>query len=81
MFVVQIYLICNKWANTTKESGICYVIDLFSKYVWAVSQKDKKGITIVNPFQSVLDSSKRKPSKIWVDQGSEFNNSPFKNGS
>ena len=40
--------------------------------------KDKKGVTIVNAFQSILDSSKRKPNKIWVDQGSEFYNSHFK---
>ena len=40
--------------------------------------KDKKGIAIVNVFQSILDSSKRKPDKIWVDQGSEFYSSSFK---
>ena len=35
--------------------------------------KDKKRVTIVNKiFQSILNSSKRKPNKIWVDQGSEF---------
>ena len=32
---------------------------------------------IVNAFQSILDSSERKPNKIWVDQGSEFYNSFF----
>ena len=36
------------------------VIGLFSKYDWVVPLKDKKGITIVNAFQSILDSSKRK---------------------
>ena len=34
--------------------------------------KDKKGITIT--FQKILDESKRKPNKIWVDNGSEFYN-------
>ena len=29
-------------------------------------------VTIVTEFQNILDSPKRKPSKIWVDQGSEF---------
>ena len=33
---------------------------------------------IVNAFQNKLDCSKRKPSKIWVDQGSEFYNNSFK---
>ena len=39
-------------------------IDLFSKYVFVVPFKDKKGVSIVNAFQSILDSSKRKPNKI-----------------
>ena len=47
-------------------------IDLFSKYAFVVPLKDKKGITIGNTFQSILDNSKRKPNKIWTDQGSEF---------
>ena len=40
--------------------------------------KNKKGTTIANAFQSILINSKRKPSKIWVDQGSEFYNNHFK---
>ena len=50
------------------------VIDIFSKYAWFVPLKDKKGITIVNAFQSILYSLKGKPNKIWTDQGSEFYN-------
>ena len=46
-------------------------IDLFSKYAWVVPLKDKKVVTIVNAFQSILDSSGRKPNKIWVDKGSK----------
>ena len=34
------------------------VIDIFSKYVWVVSSKDKKGVTIVDAFQKVLDDQK-----------------------
>ena len=65
------------------NKGIRYVICAivpFSKYAWVVTLKDKKGITIVNTFKSILDSSRRKPNKIWVDQGSEFYDSSFKNG-
>ena len=51
------------------------VIDIFSKYA---SLKDKKGVTIANAFQIVLDDSKRKPNKIWVDKGSEFYNRSMK---
>ena len=49
-------------------------IDLFSKYAFVFSLKDKKGTTIANAFQNILDNSKRKPNKTWVDQGSEFYN-------
>ena len=35
-------------------------------------------MSIVNAFQSIFDSSKRKPNKIWIDQGSEFYNTHFK---
>ena len=52
-------------------------IDLISKYVFVVPLKDKKGTTIVNAFQNILNNSKRKPNKIWVDQGSEFYNIHF----
>ena len=48
------------------NKGIRYllcVIDLFSKYAWVVPLKDKKGVTIVNAFQKILDSLKRKPNK------------------
>ena len=54
------------------------VIDLFSKYSWDVPLKDKEGVSIINAFQSILNSSKRKPNKIWVDQGSEYYNNQLK---
>ena len=57
------------------NKGIKYVfcaIVLFSKHAWVVPLKDKRGISIVNAFQKILDSSSRKANKIWVDQGGEF---------
>ena len=45
---------------------------------WVVPLKDKKGISIVKAFQSILKQSNRKPNKIWVDKGSEFYNAYFK---
>ena len=54
------------------------VIDIYSKCAWVVPLKDKKVITIVNAFQKILDDSKRKPNKIWVDKGSEFYNRSMK---
>ena len=38
----------------------------------------KKDITIVNAFQKILNDSKRKPNKIWVDKGSECYNRSMK---
>ena len=54
------------------------VIDIFSKYAWVVLLKDKKGISIVKAFQSILKQSNRKPNKMWLDKGSEFYNAYFK---
>ena len=70
---MQLLSKCNK--------GIKYllcIIDLYSKYAFVVLLKDKKGASIVNAFQSILDKSGRKSNKIWVDQGSEFYNHNFK---
>ena len=52
-------------------------IDLFGKHAWVVPLKDKRGITIANAFQKII-SKERKPNKIWLDQGGEFYNKPFK---
>ena len=37
-----------------------------------VPLKVKKGVSIVNAFQSILKKSNRKPNKTWVDKGGEF---------
>ena len=39
------------------------VIDIFSKYAWVVPLKDKKGISIVKAFQSILKQSNSKRAK------------------
>ena len=39
------------------------VIDIYSKYAWVVPLKDKKGVSIVNTFQSILKKFNRKPNK------------------
>ena len=65
---------------------ILCAIDIFSKYASVVPLKDKKGVSIVDAFQKILDDSNRseakskgrKPNKIWVDKGSEFYNNSFK---
>ena len=57
------------------NKGIRYLLcafDLFSKYAFIVPLKEKKGTIVINAFQIILDNSKRKSNKIWVDQGSGF---------
>ena len=40
--------------------------------------KEKKGISMVNAFQKILNESNQKPNKIWVNKGSQFYNNSFK---
>ena len=54
------------------------VIDVYSKYTQVIPLKDKKGITITNSFQKLLNEQKRKPNKIWVDKGRKFYNRSMK---
>ena len=54
------------------------IINIFSKYAWVVPLKEKKDVSVVNPFQKLLNNSARKPSNTWVDKGSEFYNNSFK---
>ena len=64
---------CNK-----RMHFLLCVIDIFSKYAWVVPVKDKKGTTITNAFQKILDESKYKTNKIWVDKDSKFYNRSMK---
>ena len=63
---------------------ILTVIDIFTKYAWAIPLKDKSGLSITNGFKIVLGehpqggSESRKPEKLWVDRGSDFCNETFK---
>ena len=65
----------NKY-NKGNKYLLC-AIDLFSKYAWIISIKDKKETSIVKAFQKKF-SEGRKPNKIRVDQGNEFYNNSFK---
>ena len=54
------------------------VIDIYSEYAWVFALKYKKQKLISNVFQKILNESKCKPNKIWVDKGSEFSNRSMK---
>ena len=60
-----------------EDKYLLCTIDIFSKYAWVVTLKDKKGVSIVNALQKII-SERRKPNKIWVNQGSESYNTSFK---
>ena len=59
---------------------ILTVIDIFTKYAWAIPLKNKSGLSITNGFKIVLSghpqggSQARKPEKLCVDRSSEFSN-------
>ena len=49
-----------------KNKGIKYLlctIDLYSKYVFVIALKDKKGTSIVNAFNKIIKQSNKKPQK------------------
>ena len=50
------------------------VIDIYSKYVWVIPLKEKKGVTITNAFQKILNECNRKPNKLLLDKVIEFYN-------
>ena len=62
----------------SKFNSFLCVIDIYSKYAWVVPLKDKKAVSIVNAFQSILKKSNRKPNNMWVDKGDEFYNRSMK---
>jgi hypothetical protein len=62
------------------NNGIKYllcVIDLFSKYGWLVSLKDKSGESVAVAFKRIFVEG-RKLEKLWVDEGKEFYNKDVK---
>ena len=55
---------------------LIFLVNMLGLFLWKI----KKVVSIVNAFPKILNKSERKPNKIWVDKGSEFYNSSFKNG-
>ena len=56
------------------------VIDIFSKYAWVIPLKNKKDISIVNPFQKILKESDRRPKKYGLKKEVNFTIIFLKNG-
>ena len=53
-------------------------IDIYSKYAWVITLKDKKTLQVLMIFKKFLNESNHKLNKIWVDKGSEFYNKSMK---
>ena len=52
---------------SSKNQNVRYllcVIDVFIKYAWVKSLKDKKDKTVLNAFIKTLSESNRKPNKL-----------------
>ena len=43
------------------------VMNVSTKYTWVKPLKDKKPNTVLHDFIEIVNESKRKPSKLWVD--------------
>ena len=57
------------------------LIDIFSKYAWVVPFKDKKGVSIVDDFQKILDKSgRKKKTKYGLIKEVNFTTVLLKNG-
>ena len=61
-----------------KENGgvryLLTVIDVLSKYAWAVPIKTKTGDDTLEAFKSIIHTSGRQPDKLQTDEGREFTN-------
>ena len=67
---------CKLFPLLIKDLNIFSVIDVFSKYAWAVPIKDKSAASVTKAFEKI--TSDRFPKKLWVDEGKEFYNATFK---
>ena len=62
-------------AFSKDNHGVKYlltIIDVFSKYAWVMPLKTKTGKDITKAFDYIIEGSGRKPSRLWVDKGTEF---------
>lgn len=56
---------------------ILTVVDILSRYAFAVPIKSKTGLNITNAFKKIFRKYKRKPEKLQTDKGLEFYNKTF----
>ena len=68
-------MIVYKISNNKGFRYIFVILDIYSKYLWAIPLKNKYTKTITDEFSNVLSKSKRRPLKLE----SEWYNSIFQN--
>ena len=62
---------------SSKNWGAKYLlcaIGVFTTCAWVKPFKNKRAL---HDFLKIVNKSKRRPNKLWVDQGKEFYNSPM----
>ena len=70
--------------NSKNNNGYKYIltiIDLYTKYAWAIPLKNKTAVTVRNAFEELFENSLNghsPPKKLYTDNGSEFYNKTFK---
>ena len=56
---------------------ILMIIDVFSKYGWAIPLKNKTSTEVVRAFSELWNSGQKPPKYLWTDKGKEFVNRAF----
>ena len=61
--------------NMPPERGHKYcltVIDLYTRFAWVIPLKRKTAVDVKEAFEKIIEEGRR-PKKLWVDRGNEFN--------
>ena len=53
---------------------ILVVLDVFSRFAWARPLKNKSGKQVANALKDIIEVDRRRPKKLWTDEGTEFYN-------
>ena len=68
-------------ANMTSKPGangedhILFVMDIFTRRVWARALKGSTAVVVANAFESILEEAGAKPTQLNTDAGGEFSSS------
>lgn len=60
--------------HNDNHTFVLCVIDVFSKYGWAIPLKDKSASSIVKGFETLFKTTPRRPVRLFSDKGTEYKN-------